>query len=82
MHVHSQARQVVLSAPYWVVNKTNLQIQVEDTTPNEGLSISAQPGLSDLAIAVPFRYESPPPYEADAWHACWPWDHTHRVVHR
>ena len=55
MHVHSRARQVVLSAPYWVVNKTNLQIQVEDTTPNGGLPISAQPGLSDMATAVPFR---------------------------
>ena len=36
MHVHSRARQVVLSAPYWVVNKTNLQIQVGGHHPQRG----------------------------------------------
>lgn len=56
MHAHSRARQVVLSAPFWVINKTNLELQVADTTPNGGLPVTCRPGLHDVAMAVPFRW--------------------------
>ena len=55
MHAHSRARQVTLSAPFWVINKTNLELEAADTTPNGGLPVTCRPGLHDAAAAVPFR---------------------------
>ena len=51
----SRAREVVVSCPYWIVNKTNLILRVKDTTLNATQPLTAPPGLGGQADPVLFR---------------------------
>lgn len=51
----SRSREVVVSCPYWVVNKTNLILRLKDTTLNANQPIAAPPGLGGQAEPVLFR---------------------------
>lgn len=51
----SRAREVVVSCPYWIVNKTDLTLRVKDTTLNATQPVAAPPGLGGQAEPVLFR---------------------------
>lgn len=56
----SRAREVVVSCPYWIVNKTNLTMKVKDTTLNASQPVATPPGLGGQAEPVMFRCHFPP----------------------
>ncbi|KAK9809768.1 hypothetical protein WJX73_004442 [Symbiochloris irregularis] len=60
MNAHSRARQVVIYSPYWIVNKTNLALQVQDYTmhPGSTAGTTVPEGLGDVAKPLPFSSSS------------------------
>lgn len=51
----SRAREVAISCPYWIINKTNVVLRIKDTTLNSKSPVAAPPGLGKQADAVLFR---------------------------
>ena len=47
----------MISCPYWIVNKTNLVLQVQDYTlqPGYGSGTIVPAGLGEIAKPLPFR---------------------------
>ena len=50
----SRAREVAISCPYWIVNKTNVVLKLKDTSLNSPMPAAAPPG-TDKAEPVLFR---------------------------
>ena len=61
MNASSRAREVIVSCPYWIVNKTNLTLRFKDTTFNASQPLTAAPGLGGQADPLLFRYQSVQP---------------------
>ena len=54
MDFASKAREVVIFCPYWIINKTNLSLQLRDNSPVSSLPPKAAPGLAGTANPILF----------------------------
>ena len=55
MDAGSRAREVAISCPYWIINKTNVVLKLKDTTLNASMPVAAPPAF-DRAEPVLFRW--------------------------
>ena len=54
MDAGSRAREVTMYCPYWIINKTNATLQVQDTG-HLSAPAKARPGLSSPTEPILFR---------------------------